>query len=42
MQSSLEEIEHDVPNSDNEDHRIVANHSKLDDNSQQEFGIGDH
>lgn len=40
--SSLEEIEHDVANLDNENHLIVVNHSELDYNSQQEFGTRDH
>ncbi|KAK5839974.1 hypothetical protein PVK06_008834 [Gossypium arboreum] len=38
----MDEVMHDVPNFDHENHCIVVDHPKLNDKDQQEFGIGDH
>ncbi|MBA0763169.1 hypothetical protein Gotri_012670 [Gossypium trilobum] len=35
-------VGHDVPNFDNEDHRIVVNYPELDGNNQEEFRTEDH
>lgn len=42
VKTPMEEVVHDVPNTDHENHCIFINHFELDDNSQQEFGIGDY
>ncbi|KAK5792522.1 hypothetical protein PVK06_033637 [Gossypium arboreum] len=42
IETPIEEVGCDVPNSDHEDHRIIVNHLKLNDNSQQGYGIGYH
>ncbi|KAK5819531.1 hypothetical protein PVK06_024538 [Gossypium arboreum] len=42
VMTPMEEVVHDAPNTDHENHCIFINHFELDDNSQQEFGNGGH